>query len=91
MVDRMHGLLWARDYFLRTSNFFDHGRVCYLIARIAGGEPESYKRRASKMISEAKLKGQIVVADGCKLYYRFVVPNVQYTPHAVYTHFHKGV
>lgn len=80
MTERMRGLLWARDYFIRTRNFFDHGSLCRLIARIAGGEPDQYKSRVSKMIVDAKHKGQIVEADGCRRYYRFVTPNAVYPP-----------
>ena len=76
MTDRIKGLAWLRPMMVHR-NFFDHHCVCYWIARIAGGEPSQYRRRASKMIVEAKSKGQIVTADGCKRYYKFVVPNAK--------------
>ena len=75
MAKRFKGLGWFRP--LIEYRMFDHSIVCFYMERIAGGNKVEHKLRASKMISEAKAKGQITAAEGCKLNYRFVTTNVK--------------
>lgn len=74
MKDRMRGLKWARQFYYgdRINIPFTRTYICNLISRIAGGDPKQYRSRASKMISEAKLMGQIVENKERKRYYIFV-------------------